>query len=52
MCVCVCVEGGGGSVLGIEIVCVRPSKGLDPIYDIKTLSGVSKKNTCARSGKM
>ena len=23
-------------VLGIEIVCVHPSKGLDPIYDIKT----------------
>ena len=39
-------------MLGMEIVCVRPSKGLDPIYDIKTLSGVSKKNTCARSEKM
>ena len=31
-------------MLSIEIVCVRPSKGLDPICDIKTLSDFSKKH--------
>ena len=30
-------------MLGIEIVCVRPSKGLDPIYDIKTLVASAKR---------
>ena len=39
-------------MLGIEIVCVRPSKGLDRMHGIKTLNDVSKKNTCARSGEM
>ena len=30
-------------MLGIEIVCVHPSKGLDPIYDIKTLVASAKR---------
>ena len=33
-------------LLGIEIVCVRPSKGLDPTYDIRQVTS-AKKNVCA-----
>ena len=38
-------------VLGIEIVFMRPSKGLDPIGDIKTSSDVNKK-PCAQYGEV
>ena len=39
-------------MLVIEIVCVRPSKGLDPTCDINTSSDVSKKKLCACSREM
>ena len=39
-------------VLGIEIVCVRPSKGLNPICHIKTLNDVRKKEKQAHSREM
>ena len=34
-------------LLGIEIVCVRPSKGLDPTYDIIRQVTSEKRNACA-----
>ena len=38
-------------MLGIEIVCVRPSKGLDPTYDIIRQVTSEKRNACAKEQK-